>query len=590
MFSPREILFTAPHCGEGVTTLFIKELPKSLGKLWLAICSIMLLGGTILMPVQTVGQDAKESSPFLQTSSCCEFIDIDYYVTEDCCVQIDIHNPHCDSARITILYFNPHMYVWQSKHIAEPPNSNSVSYKLCPSFVSSTLKFQVWIHNQYTMQPDCDSILVEGVNKFTYEVDISHCCACGGAYFNSWFTATKTANSQCPDSCEIVLNFNIPDSITCLKYYAIEPLPQGEGHGALANETISGTRKCLGPGEKFNMIVRLLASPEEYETHSGCWAHARVICDTLLTVQLPEISPSCWNDCDSSNEQRHVLNNYLVPECQCEVNVEYVTRTCDGLQQIQVLAFWSDNTWWCSGCPDSVLYMEALKKIIYDNEMQFKPLEPDSCDTTWEIGISSCWGTYIYYEWIMKWQEPGPSGPGGWVEVLDTVVVRIICDTLNCCFKKITVCRDTNSVTIQVDSTYGVGDFCFPPLQFPPLESPLFCAPACNWLDSLEGDYQPLIIGKQVLTPNYYQVDDILVRTYLQHEKFNIEFESARSANITISLYDYLGNAILSKTLRLSSGVSNYSFDLTPLVSGTYVYTISFDNRIIKSDKFIYIK
>ncbi len=58
MFSSREILYTrsASGGGRGVTTLFIKELSKSLGKLWLAICSIMLLGGTILMPVHMVGQ------------------------------------------------------------------------------------------------------------------------------------------------------------------------------------------------------------------------------------------------------------------------------------------------------------------------------------------------------------------------------------------------------------------------------------------------------------------------------------------------------------------------------------------------------
>lgn len=222
--------------------------------------------------------------------------------------------------------------------------------------------------------------------------------------------------------------------------------------------------------------------------------------------------------------------------------------------------------------------------------MGFEPLVPDSCDTTWEVGISSCWGTYTYYEWILKWQEPGPSGPGGWVEVLDTVIVRIICDTLNCCFKKITVCRDSNSVTIQVDSTYGTGDYCFTSLQFPPLEPPLFCVPACNWLDSLEGDYQPLIIGKQVQSPNYYLIDDITVRTYLQHDKFNLEFESIRSARITISLYDYLGNTIFNNTLRLSSGIAHYSVDLTHFINGTYIYTITLDNRIIKSDKFIYIK
>ncbi|MCO5250408.1 MAG: T9SS type A sorting domain-containing protein [Candidatus Kapabacteria bacterium] len=533
-----------------------------------------------------IAQNEKELFPEQLLSSCCEEIDIDYYVTEDCCIQIDIDNPSCEDAKISILSKAPNSPLWNLRYVESAP-ATSVSYKLCPSNYSTSMRFRIIIQHA-NGAPHCDtSLMVEGVNQFTYDVDISHCCNCEGS--SSWITSYKSSDTLCPDSCSFGVYLNIPDSITCFKYYGTWIAESG--NAAKDIDSVSNIIKCVGPGEESSIRIRLLTSMEEYHSASGCYLSAQISCDTTTYFWMPDIDLTCWDDCEEAEVRKDTLSDFHVPGCfNCPVTVSYVTRKCNDKQELQITGFWTHNTWNCRNCPDEMLYDAALKEIIYKNKMEFEPTEVNDCDTTWRVGISSCFGTYIYTNWIMKWEEAGPSGPGGWVSVLDTIVVRVVCDTIDCCFKQLTVCRYDDHITIADGASSDTNIICLPPLQFPMLEPPVFCGPSCDWLDSLEGYYYPHLSSKESYGAKFFLYEEIKVNSYIQNGKFNLEIESPNSSEIKFTVYDYLGNIFIQSPIRIQAGTTRYNIDLTPLNTGTYIYTIVFDENLIKTDKFIYIK
>ncbi len=555
--------------------------------LTVAFC-ILYLANVTVMKAQT----DKELFPEQLLTSCCEEIDIDYYVTEDCCIQIDIDNPSCEDAKISISYKNPFLPVWQIKHVESAP-ATTVSYKLCPTVVSTSVQFRVLI--QYANgAPHCDeSFLVEGINQFTYTVDRSQCCNCEGS--STWLTASMHADTLCPDSCTIRMDLDIPDSLTCLKYF----IPQSQFAPyneplEINTENIANFYKCLGPGESTSIQLFLLATPEEnaYTPIAGCKVGANFSCDTVPIIEFPEIDPPCSEECPDSAWTAYTDYFRMGLPCPaCYVAVEYVARTCNGKQELQIVRFYTENQFFCSGCSDDEIYSEAIKFIINKNVMNFEPDAVDECDTTWRIGVGSCWATWEYYQYIMKWQEDGPSGPG-WVSVLDTIVVREVCDSVQCCYDIITVCRlPGDGIDISIDSVSNRFVNCDFQSKLTYSGNLVFCTPACHWLDSLEGEYYvPPITEKDIINESFNGFNEFKINTYTLNENIVFEIQSQTTSDVDIKIYDLLGSLIFTKTIRTSTRLSEHRFDLSKLQTGTYVYSVTIDNKLIKSDKFIYLK
>ncbi|MBS3999298.1 MAG: T9SS type A sorting domain-containing protein, partial [Desulfobulbaceae bacterium] len=551
-----------------------------------AFCILYITNSTVM-----IAQNDKEQFPEQLLSSCCEEIDIDYYVTEDCCIQIDIDNPSCEDAKISIQYRDPYNHLWQIKHTESAP-ATTVSYKLCPTVVSTNVQFRVLI--QYANgAPHCEeSFFVEGVNQFTYNVDRSQCCGCEGS--STWLTASMHADTLCPDSCTIRLDLDIPDSLTCFKYFMT--LPQMTGNHQpieITPENISNFYLCLGPGQSKNVTMRLFASLGEY-THifAGCYLYANFSCDTVPHIEFPEIDPPCSEECPDSAWTKYTdVIPIGLPCPDCYVKVDYIARTCNGKQELQITRFFTNNTFYCSDCSDDVIYSRAIKYIINKNDMNFKPNIPDECDTTWRVGVGSCWATWEYYQYIMKWQDAGPSGPG-WVSVLDTIVVREVCDSVQCCYDIVTVCRlAEGGIDISIDSVSTRFINCLFKSKLTYSGLLVFCTPACHWIDSLEGPYNfPYIIEKNSTLENFDYYNDYKISAYTLDENLVFEIQSLSSANADIRIYDLLGNLIITKAINISSSRGVHKVDISKLQTGTYVYSVTIDNKLIKSDKFMYLK
>ncbi|MCO5250489.1 MAG: T9SS type A sorting domain-containing protein [Candidatus Kapabacteria bacterium] len=558
---------------------------RAFGLLTAAFCILYLTNSTVME-----AQTGKELFPEQLLTSCCEQIDIDYYVTEDCCIQIDIDNPSCEDAKISILYRDPYHHLWQIKHVESAP-ATTVSYKLCPTVVSTTVQFKVII--QYANgAPHCDeSFLVEGVNQFTFNVDRSQCCNCEGS--NTWLTASMHADTLCPDSCTIRMDLDIPDSLTCLKYF----IPQNQEAPyneplEINTENIENFYRCLGPGESTSIQLFLLASPEEYllSPLAGCKVYSSFSCDTVPIIEFPEIDPPCSEECPDSAWTTYTDVFSMGSPCSaCLIYVEYVARRCNGKQELQIVRFFTPHLPNCIGCPDDVIYSEAIKYIINKNAMNFEPREEEDCDTTWRVGVGSCWATWEYYQYIMKWQDNGPSGPG-WVSVLDTIVVREVCDSVQCCFDIVTVCRlSEDAIDISIDSVSNRFVNCDFQSKLTYSGLFVFCTPACNWLDSLEGEYQ-YILGKENIFEDTNPSSEFIINSYTLNENIVFEIQSQKSTDVDIRIYDLLGNLIIAKTTRTSTRLSEHKIDLTQFQSGTYIYSVVIGSKLIKSDKFIYLK
>lgn len=563
--------------------------PPPLRTVWLLTVALLLM--ILTNQTMIIAQNEKELFPEQLLSSCCEEIDIDYYVTEDCCIQIDIDNPSCEDAKISIQYRDSYNFLWQIKHVESAP-ATTVSYKLCPMVVSTNVQFRVLI--QYANgAPHCDeSILVEGINQFTYNVDRSQCCNCEGS--STWLTASMHADTLCPDSCTIRIDLDIPDSLTCLKYF----IPQNQFAPyneplEINTENIENFYKCLGPGESTSIQLFLLATPEEnaYTPLAGCMVGANFSCDTVPNIEFPEIDPPCSEECPDSAWTAYSDYFRIGSPCPaCYVTVEYIVRTCNGKQELQITRFYSNNTFYCSGCSDDLIYSRALKYIINKNDMNFEPREEEDCDTTWRIGVGSCWATWEYYQYIMKLQD-GPSGPA-WVSVLDTIVVREVCDSVLCCYDIVTVCRlAEGGIGISIDSVSTRFINCLFKSKLTYSGLLVFCTPACHWLDSLEGPYNfPYIIEKNSILEKFDYFNDYNISAYTLDENLVFEIKSQTTNDFDIKIYDLLGNLIITKTIRTSTGLSKLRIDLSKLRTGTYIYSVTLDNKLIKSDKFIYLK
>ncbi|MBS4000678.1 MAG: T9SS type A sorting domain-containing protein [Desulfobulbaceae bacterium] len=524
---------------------------------------------------------------------CCPSIEVNYTLDEDCCADIDIFNPLCDSARVEIQYFDPTSMSWVTKHV-ENPMTSYLNFKLCPEYYRTTMEFRVTFFNLKTNSTYCSTYWEEGTNVFTFEVNLEQCCSCPEEETNSWFTFTAQPDPECPDSCKVVLNLDIPDSVSCYKYY-VYAIPQlniwEETPRLIENELISQFTACLGPGESIYAMAALMIDPYDYTSANYCLLEAVAICDTTgLPVELPKLNPPCEVSCpDSLWTLQEPLFLPMTSCTDCLIKIHYVTRNnCNGKQELQILRM--EKLGPCWGCSDEAIYEESLKFTIATNAMDFEPTEAPNCDTTWRIGMGSCWTSWDYYQLrrVRRWSNINPWGE--WVIVTDTITVMEVCDSTACCFHEITVCRLlTGGIDISIDSTSTSFQTCALAVSRNLWDLPVFCLPVCHWLDDIGGFYG-FIIGKRNIDNNELRYGAYEVNTVVNNGNLIIQINSDARKQAKIIIYDLLGNQIYAEEIHTHIGTTKNTIELTNFKTGFYVYAITIDDKLIKSDKFIYLK
>jgi trimeric autotransporter adhesin len=77
-----------------------------------------------------------------------------------------------------------------------------------------------------------------------------------------------------------------------------------------------------------------------------------------------------------------------------------------------------------------------------------------------------------------------------------------------------------------------------------------------------------------------------LIKAYPNPTKNTLNFLVRTDKKSTLTLYDLNGKAI-GKTYEINGNKNSISFDVSQLQSGIYLYTLSQENKVIYSDKFI---
>ena len=138
--------------------------------------------------------------------------------------------------------------------------------------------------------------------------------------------------------------------------------------------------------------------------------------------------------------------------------------------------------------------------------------------------MGSCWTSWDYYQLRRVWRWSNINPWGEWVIVTDTITVMEVCDSTACCFHEITVCRLlTGGIDISIDSTSTSFQTCALAVSRNIWDLPVSCFPACHWLDSISGHYDPPIIGKRNIENSELWNSNYVVSSEVYNGNLNIQ-------------------------------------------------------------------
>lgn len=511
---------------------------------------------------------------------CCAYITVTTQITNDCCVEITVSNPYCDSVIIYFDKLNPGSGNYETKHIAPSGAGSVVTYKMCPENRESPLRYRVRISRYERYEPACHGAWVEGRTQFSGEVDLTQCCNCPENPVSDWFILTVERDPSCPDSsCKVKHHLNIPDSITCYKYY--EYYGSGGYHsGQITPGFISDLDFCIPFGQTATASIHLKRSETD---DTPCYLVASARCDTLTPE--PPLKEPCTPDCPETPFNNFgTLENYSIPGCPgCSVKVNYTwRRACPiGFQDLQILNIQLLSPE-CNNCPIEEIYKQALLRIIWNNEMGFDPKTNDTCSTIWRIVQGGCWVNWIYI--ISDFSSPYLA-----------ITVWEPCDSTECCLQPMTVCRYEWGIKIIPGEMYNQVDTCTMWKIHPVFGNPIPCKPHCEWLMDLGGDYvfepRTILPGQ----PETERLDKITISDFKDiygfrasntNSEFVVFVRAPESSDMTVEISDLLGNTLISSTYQISRGETHKTIDISKLRTGVYTFSVSIKGKKLWTGKF----
>ena len=564
------------------------EQQSSRGKNLFAISLVVVMSlfanfstrADIPVPEKLIEIDLVQLDEQALIESCCIDIIVDTNKLDNCCYEILAYNYNCN-ANFKFEYYNPVTHQYETKHIQGVYNG-TVRFVMCPEYGETILKFRVSVvdpgnENHYW----CTYLNLEeeGWNVFTFEADVGQCCDCPDNEFSTWFTTTIGAHPDCPEGCKIQHNLIIPPNITCFKYYYYENMPLGQFISGnpkdLIAEPLSMYDTCIAPGQTSDAYIYLF----RYLGDSNpCIMRDTSRCDTIpVPPPLPE---PCDQSCPDSTWKYYGPIELSPSSCPgCELKVYFKARKrCDGIQQLEILRIEYFPPF-CYNCSLWSIMRQSLLQVIRENPMEFKPLEDNQCDSTWQVGVGSCWATL--YEYYLRIPLPDPTNyhinP-----FVDSVLVSQKCDSVDCCLMPYVVCKYPNH--IRVSSGISLND----PLMcdYKSLKDIWgnyhLCYPNCEWMM-----FDTVILNNEIIELNR-NIDSehksIKISDYhIHNNKLTLNSEKSNEVK-TFIIYDILGNQI--KEESLNNTCYNMEYDLHDLPAGVYFFILRDKDGIVQTGKF----
>jgi hypothetical protein len=220
---------------------------------------------------------------------CCDSIQVtSHKIDSTCCVNISVYNPYCWDPAPDIIFqqFNTltHTFLTVPNGTINCPMGQTVNYTMCPTNGDYFVIWRVKISKKDSSAiPNCGTSFFEGKTMYTDTVDLSSCCKCDP----NWLIVTVVKDSSCQDSgCKVRFILNIPDSITCYKYFVVE---NNQGTKDLPPKVLDSLPQyslCLNKGDYGTVKLYLLQNIGEIPD-SACIIPKGVACDTATINCCP---------------------------------------------------------------------------------------------------------------------------------------------------------------------------------------------------------------------------------------------------------------------------------------------------------------
>jgi hypothetical protein len=507
---------------------------------------------------------------------CCDSLYITVGQTDSCCIEVTLHNPRCNNAVVKFLQWNSATNAFELQYSVGVQQGASVAYIFCPMNKDSFIKYRLQVVQSWNQNhPMCtdNPIFMEDYNQFTDSVDVSSCCVCP-TNVGDWLTLiVEKDETNCPDGCKVTPILDIPDSITCYKYYSLATSPNFDFTPIKPISQLSSEWKCIGYGETIEFDIALLQSNNVDVENE--W-------DNLCTIEkvsgmcVSDDPQPCKPDCEESNWMMPPETLQVALDNGCSIDIIYTwRRACVPIsrQEIQILKILSYN---CFGKTFKEIYQKAIYNVIKVNKMGFKPMTGDTnCYDTWRVVGAAC---------------------SKYLTVQDTAGLfhfeLVRCDDSVCCSQKIKVCRlENDEVTItpigDIISNLDSNCYVMPDslLTIPPLFPDNICFATCDWIRFGEQNY---ISGKMSIHLNNKK-QKLMCKFVNNRNKlgFIIMCGSDDDCKITIQIFDIYGRQI--KEINNRNMNKSKFIDINSLIKqkGVYLYTVHIDKKLIERGKFI---
>ncbi len=500
---------------------------------------------------------------------CCYYISVSTEITTGCCVEISVRNPQCYDGNppyplIRFMEYNSSTRTYEQQHSATCPTGGTISYTLCPLNGETVVNYRVLIDN-----PACGTPMqpyIEGQTQFTGSVDLSSCCDCPENR-NDWLSIDVHKSPTCPNKgCEVIMDLNIPDSITCFKYYIFEDMNGNDTPPmSISDDPISNLRYCVNGGQSGTIYVDLLETADQ-DIYTGCIIEKEVSCDTTGSDTIP--NPCTPDTCDEPwNEARwqDVPLDNEIDGCVIHVLYTYRIACSEEYQDLQILAITYDHSK-CNYTYEEI-FQKAVEGLISMDPMGFEPSPVAiGCSDVWRITIVSCW------------KFLPDTGPGGQQYTMWP------CDS-GCCSQQLRVCRDAqNKCTVTpIGSTNifnGNCDTLGAALSF------WKCYTICSWI-YISGEIQPM--GEAFKSNN--NQNDMLSPNINYSGNYNegiLDFSMKTGCGevLKVEITDVYGTKLISYEQLSKTKDVNFKIDAHSLEHGYYVYKIFCNGNFMGNGKF----
>ncbi|TAL67536.1 MAG: hypothetical protein EPN82_13865 [Bacteroidetes bacterium] len=397
----------------------------------------------------------------------------------------------------------------------------------------------------------------------TTSIHIASCCTCDTLDNQFWLTVNTLKDPACPDSgCKVTMFLDLPDTITCFKYFVFENTSgQKDPPALITGDTMTIEGPCIGSGESGQIVLYLLKQPNE-SPETACHIIKNVFCDSL-----PFAPPCPPPDCPDDKFIGPIWSYPIHLGNGCDIIVQYAYRIAcpERKQDLFILAIKQGIH--CLTITKEEMYQAALEYLLKYDPMGFEPLPDhfDTCAYTWRLGIIDCWRNVAYY--------PPPA-----------------CPDSNCCWQEMYVCRDASGGFSygpqQPLRMYLPANGCdtLPGGHIPPPDDK--CYFVCDWITK-SGNVAPM-------NEVYFPLE--VIDSSSENSKFTVKYydgylnvylKSECGAQIRVDISDVYGIKWLSSEQQSRAEKMIFKIDIRNFGKGFYVYKIYCNENYIGNGKFI---